>query len=69
MILLIPLKARNPFLPHLIPLCSRKYGTVIELKIYKNGLASMKIMFVMKLSPFFPHLHGTARAKGRQFQN
>ena len=29
----------------------------LELRQYKNGLASVKSMFVLKLPPFFPHLH------------
>ena len=30
----------------------------LELRQYKNGLASLKSMLVLKLPPFFPHQHG-----------
>ena len=33
----------------------------LELRQYQNGLASVKSMFVLKLSPFFPHLHGKGK--------
>ena len=31
---------------------------LLELRQYKNGLASGKNMFILKLPPFSPHLHG-----------
>ena len=40
---------------------------ISELRQYKNGLVSVKIMFVLNLAPF--SLNYTAREKGRQFQN
>ena len=30
---------------------------ILELRQYKKGLASLKNMFVLKLMPFFSHLH------------
>ena len=33
----------------------------LELRQYKNGLASVKKMFVLKLPLFFPHLHGKGK--------
>ena len=38
---------------------------LLELRQYKNGLVSVKIMLVLKLPPFFPHLHG----KGKRAAN
>ena len=37
---------------------------VLELRQYKNGLVSVKIMFVLNLPPFFPHLHGKGKRAG-----
>ena len=39
--------------------------TLLELRKYKNGLVSVKHMFVLKLPPFPPHLHG----KGKRAAN
>ena len=33
----------------------------LELRQYKNGLVSVKIMFVLKWPPFFPHAHGKGK--------
>ena len=33
----------------------------VELRQYKNGLVSVKIMFVFNLLPFFPQLHGKGK--------
>ena len=33
-------------------------GRKLELRQFKNGLASVKSMLVLKLPHFFPHLHG-----------
>ena len=34
----------------------------LELKEFKNKLAYMKDMFVLKLPHFFPHLHGKVKS-------
>ena len=39
----------------------KKCGRLLELRQYKNGLVSVKYMFVLKLPPFFPHLHGKGK--------
>ena len=37
----------------------------LELRQYKNGLFSVKNMFVLKLPPFIPNLHGNFKASMR----
>ena len=37
------------------------FQPILELRQYKNGLASVKNMFVLKLPPFFPHLRGKGK--------
>ena len=44
-----------------------KISKALELRQYKNGLASVKRMFVLKLPPF--SLTYTVREKERQFPN
>ena len=34
----------------------------LELRQYKNGLASVKNMFLLKLPPFSPRLHGMGKS-------
>ena len=51
------------------PTPSDKYiYDVLELRQYKKGLVSVKSMFVLKLPPFLPHLHGKGK-KGGHFKN
>ena len=35
--------------------------SILELRQYKNGLVSVKRMFVLKFPPFFSHLHGKGK--------
>ena len=48
-----------------MPIYSIKRGKTIleglELRQCKNEYASVKNMFVLKLPPFFPHLHGKGK--------
>ena len=40
---------------------SKQVSISLELGQYKNVLVSVKIMFVLNLPPFFPHLHGKGK--------
>ena len=41
--------------------CTYFPRSILELRKYKNGLVSVKHMFILILPPFFPHLHGKGK--------